>query len=984
MKFKTTHSLLISGILAILLCLDVAAQSQRARNWAFPMGNGLEFTSTGVDTFDVSVAVGNPFLNRGTSAISDEDGNLLFYSNGIIAWDSTHNVMLGGDNLVGSKACTQSSIIIPWPLSPDRYFLFVQDSLAAPNGLHHYMVDMSLNGGLGQVFPGPTQILDTATEKLCATQHANDRDFWVVAHKWNSNEFHAFLVDQNGVNNTPVISAVGSMHDGTVNGTQSQMKISPDGRKLALSSFAIGFVELFDFDPATGVVSNPIVLETGAINLPHGVEFSADSKKLYYGQKFSASPAAELFQYDLEHTSVDCLIASKTSVGVPNPIKIMGDLQLGLDKKIYLTYELPLSTNDTLGVINEPSLKGLDCDFEESTGPVISGSRVTVGLTNFVSTFLSDGIYYEFGTNCSGDSTVFWPEDTLGVDSVAWDFGDPASGNNTATGIPARHLFSSADTFLVTLYRYENGVVDTFQRDVVVWDVDLQLLGNDTTVCAGQTIDLDATWNDACIEWSTGSTNEMITVNTEGTYWVDVFYQSCAFRDSVEVVTVAGPPIVDLGSDTAVCSGVNFTIDPDLQNAFYTWQDGSNDTTFAVTATGTYWLEASNACGTASDTLEVELDLAAQPSLTFPDDTTVCDSVPFVVDVTFDLAVYEWSDGDNNPIKTITTPGEYWVRVSNSCDTVSDTMDVVIQSPYLSALEESYLLCSETEVIDLPGVSNGEPVSWSTGATVDTLQTSNAGEVWFTTNNICGTLSDTTSLIDWDLNYAFTIGADTTLCQEGETFTIDYVDSVFSFDYVWSTGATTSEILVNNEGVYTLSITNRCETLTSSRSVSLATPLALDELRENNVCEGESILIEGPVDAERFAWSTGVSDTEIEVNSAGLYLVTITDSAGCSFEDSVRIVSICEVQVFVPNVFSANGDGINDQFCAEYKNVRTAQVQIFNRWGQLVYESDDLLKCWDGTNVSEAVPEGTYYYVIEGEGTDGESFSQRSFITLLR
>lgn len=944
------------------------------------MGNGLEFNNLGIDTFDASSGVGNAFLNRGTSTISDETGELLFYSNGNIVWDSTHSVMFGGSGLLGSKFCTQSSIIIPWPLSPSRYFLFVQDSLASPNGLHHYMIDMSLNGGLGQVFPGPTQVLDTATEKLCATMHANDRDFWVVAHRWNSDKFYAYKVDPSGVSTTPVISSVGTVHTGLLNGTKGQMKLSPDGSKLALGSFALDFVELFDFDNETGVVSNPLTLSTGPNNKPMGVEFSADSKKLYYSQSFSSSPSAQLFQYDLDHSHSDCLLASEVAIATPDPLKIMGDLQLGLDKKIYVAYELPLNSNKTLGVINEPELQGLASNFQETGGPLVSNGRLTMGLTNFVSSFLSDGIFIETGTNCLGSNTVFWPEDTADVDSVRWVFGDAGA---TGTGVPAMHVFSSADTFTVTLYRYEGTVIDTFTRSVVIWDVNSNLIGNDTTICNGIAITLDASWYDACIEWSTGSTMSTISVNAAGTYWADVFYHSCVFRDSVEVITVSAPPIVDLGNDTSICAGANFEIDPDLPNAFYTWQDGSHDTTFSVTATGTYWLEATNACGSASDTMNVSLDLAAQPVLSFPDDTITCDAIPLVFDVTFSMANYTWSDGDDSPIKTITTSGIYWVEVGNSCDTVADTVNVTIRSPYISALGARRLLCDDLDTLRLIAVTNGDSALWSTGNSNDTLKIAQSGTYSYRIENVCGVLRDTVTVDQWDSLYQLSIGADTTICAIGDTLLIGPTDSnAFSFDYAWSNGASSQQIAATEEGVYTVTASNKCAVLSATQRVLLASLLEIDPLTEINVCEGESIELSIPEVAENVTWFAGNNERQLSVNQAGIYIATITDSNGCKFIDSVQIFSACAVRVFTPNVFTPNGDALNDEFCIEYENVRSVNVQIYNRWGARVFESDDKTLCWDGKTSGTSVHEGVYYYLIEGEGTDDEPFSFRGSLTL--
>ena len=117
------------------------------------------------------------------------------------------------------------------------------------------------------------------------------------------------------------------------------------------------------------------------------------------------------------------------------------------------------------------------------------------------------------------------------------------------------------------------------------------------------------------------------------------------------------PPQFSLGNDTSVCNVFDFEIDPNLPNVYYVWQDGSNDTTFTVNATGVYSLTATNSCGSTSDTLIVTVNTTAQPVLNFPDDTIVCDTAIFNLDVTFDDAEYLWSDGSTNSSLFIDSAG---------------------------------------------------------------------------------------------------------------------------------------------------------------------------------------------------------------------------------------------------------------------------------------------------------------------------------------
>lgn len=574
--FSKGISTVLAKMLSLLVCLIFISiisngQNYRAQRWSFPNLNGLDF-STG------SPAVVTDSLNgeRGTSSICDVNGNYLFYSNGEKVWQANGAIMQGGTGLVGDQNATQSSIIIPSPLSGTRYYLFVVEERTPANPIPEvffYDIEMTLNGGNGGVV-GPTMILDSAVEKIAATRHADDKGYWVVTHKIDSDEFQAFLVDENGVNITPVTSAVGVVHSTVLSADhEGQMKISPDGNWIATCNFSSGNVQLFRFNNATGVVSEPITLASGITNFPYGCEFSADSKKFYYNRSASnASNPVGIHQFDLDHASVDCLLASEIEFSNNNPFRLYADMQLAPDKKIYLSYSFAFAY-DSLGTIENPEEACPSCEYVDQALEV--NHSINFGLPNFVSSFLSDGITVEFGTNCENETTLFFPEDTLDVDSVRWNFGDPLSGSNESTLFQAGHVFSSADTFLVTLDAYRNGVAETFTRKVIIWDVAPNILGNDTTLCNGQPVTFDASWNNACLLWSDSSTNNTFTTNQEGVYWVEVSYQSCVWRDSVEVTLVSDPPIVDLGNDTSVCGSVNFTLDPNVPNAFYTWQNGS-------------------------------------------------------------------------------------------------------------------------------------------------------------------------------------------------------------------------------------------------------------------------------------------------------------------------------------------------------------------------------------------------------------------------
>ena len=424
--------------LFLLLLLSVAGFAQNEANiWYFGENAGLDF-NTGVP---VPLLDGQLNTTEGCATISDGSGNLLFYTDGITVWNKDHNVMLNGTGLNGHPSSTHSAIIVPNPGNSDIYYIFTVDSDANPNGLQYSEVNMTLDGGLGGITANKNILLHTpTTEKLTAIQSDVEDAYWVVSHKWESDEFIAYKISGTGVNTSPVISAVGSYIGGTslpIN--RGQIKISPNGTRLAIArAQGLSEVQLFDFDTAAGIVSNSITL----LDLPddepvYGIEFSPNSEVLYVSVLGNG-----VFQFDLQAGSPMDVINSmlELSPGADT----YAALQLATDGNIYVAKANRLY----LDVINSPNTVSVGCDYQYE-GLYLDGQTSQAGLPPFIQTFLLiDDIQFE--NVCFGDATTFSLTDT--VDSAVWDFDDPASGvNNTSNDLDPTHLFTGAGDYEVSV-----------------------------------------------------------------------------------------------------------------------------------------------------------------------------------------------------------------------------------------------------------------------------------------------------------------------------------------------------------------------------------------------------------------------------------------------------------------------------------------------------------------------------------------------------
>jgi hypothetical protein len=316
--------------------------------------------------------------NEGCSSISDSSGSLLFYTNGEKVWDRFQQVMPNGNNLLGHASSTESSIIVPMPNNQRYFYVFTTDAEENnfQNGLRYSVVDMCLNGSLGDIIPTEKNIklFDTVAEKLICIRHSNGNDYWIVSHKFNTDAFCAFKLTNAGIIDT-VIS-----HTGTSDpiGWGGQMVASPNGQKIAypiVGGQNFGRALLLDFDATTGIVSNEQTLSTGEND--YGAAFSPDNSKLY----FSIDGYGAIFQYNLNAGNLAAIIASKTYI-LQNGPDSWRDQRLGPDGKIYLSR----AGKSYISVIEYPDSLYPACNYVDSA-IYLGGKYASFGLPNFIAGF---------------------------------------------------------------------------------------------------------------------------------------------------------------------------------------------------------------------------------------------------------------------------------------------------------------------------------------------------------------------------------------------------------------------------------------------------------------------------------------------------------------------------------------------------------------------------------------------------------------------
>lgn len=223
---------------------------------------------------------------------------------------------------------------------------------------------------------------------------------------------------------------------------------------------------------------------------------------------------------------------------------------------------------------------------------------------------------------------------------------------------------------------------------------------------------------------------------------------------------------------------------------------------------------------------------------------------------------------------------------------------------------------------------------------------------------------DTASLITLVANRPFfELGVDTTICA-GTTF--EKAIARGSAAALWSTGGTDSFVQVDSEGILWAQLTEDGCTYRDSMRVGVIGAPIFSLGRDTTLCGGSSRFIDVSAPEATYVWSDGFSGPTRSINSSGNYSVTVTNKCGTTTENVELNFLPFACDIFVPNAFSPNGDGLNDVF-KPTGNIELKSMQIFNRWGQLLYESSLENFAWDGTYESDRVKSDHYFFIIRYE-----------------
>lgn len=419
--------------------------------------------------------------------------------------------------------------------------------------------------------------------------------------------------------------------------------------------------------------------------------------------------------------------------------------------------------------------------------------------------------------------------------------------------------------------------------------------------------------------------------------------------------------VLNLGTDQSICEGSTVTMDATMANAdSYTWQDGSTNSSFTASTGGTYSVTVE--IGTCTYTDQVIVNEVILPPLDLGADTTICEGATITLyGTTAGATNYLWQNGTTGSSLTTGLAGNYHVVASAGNCSVSDDINVAVESFVAIDLGPDIYTC-EGETVILHAQHPGYSVVWQDGSTGSTFDASAGGFYSIDYSHGQCSASD-------NVQVSLNPHPDFNWVEDSLTVCFDHPDTldatIISATYLWHDGTTYPTHAVPFSGTYSVTVTiGGCSTFDSI--VMEIIPQDTVALMASAICLGlgESIQINDTHSHTNLIWSTGAVGNGISVDQPGEYSALLELTCQ-TINQSITINPCPEVDIFVPNTFTPDADGINDVFIPSVFAtipIDSYSFDIFDRYGQPIFQTDKTDAVWDGGYLGSRtyVPNGVY------------------------
>lgn len=637
--------------------------------------------------------------------------------------------------------------------------------------------------------------------------------------------------------------------------------------------------------------------------------------------------------------------------------------------------------------------------FYDNLQPFADGSYAfitnlsTIGQSEF---YLDYSLLHasDTGSICLGGKSNF--ASTINANYVPYSFNWTSITPDTLTPISNQGVSISSTNFAASPVCNQKSLCDT-----------IDIRGTTASCSVQQAFTFTAHKNKACgsrIRWGinpaivqsvtdVNDTTVQVTFNQPWQGWVYAMVtSSCGLlRDSLLVSVFPSPGAVNLGPDTSICPGNTVLLNARRGYASYLWNDNSTDSTLTVTNPGKYFVVAKDACGaTFSDTIEV---LPAPPvPFSIGADRTKCNNDTLHLNAAPGFLNYAWGPAYNINVQTgqqvIVQPlvdTIYYARAEKTPGCFGyDTLRVFVKVSPPVDLGADKSICTG-DSLTLNAGAGFVNYSWSNGAATQQtiIKTAGTYSVIATTADGCRSYDTFRLQSTWPLPQV-TLNDNPALC----TGAARILQAGSFSSYLWHDGSTAASYVVRDVGVYHVTVTdnNQCKGSDTVRITQLL-PLPAGFLpTDTSVCNNRSITIQPKGTFNTYLWSNNSSLSYLSVSAAGKYWLEVTDASGCRGKDTVDVQpKECLKGFYMPNAFSPNNNRSNEFFKPIVGGViKQYRLLVYNRWGQLVFTSNDILRGWDGTLNGRPQDANIYAWVCTYQMDDQPLKTEKGTVILVR
>lgn len=419
-------------------------------------------------------------------------------------------------------------------------------------------------------------------------------------------------------------------------------------------------------------------------------------------------------------------------------------------------------------------------------------------------------------------------------------------------------------------------------------------------LCIGQSATVTATSSSGTYSWTPDAVNtNTIVVNTAGTHTVQTDNVCNTASATVNVVVSAAATLSISATSNSVCLGgqVTSTLSLNGSTGSYTWSNGANSSTIAITAPGVYSATVdAGFCGLANASFTIEtlptpsISVASTPTL-------LCNGASATITATSNLSNFIWSDSSvNTNFIVVTASGLYTVGVTNACGSPSASINILADtSPTLNLVSSTPTLCpAQSATLTVTGGLAAGPYSWSNSASTGSVVTTTGGTVSVSYTNVCGSDTKTISVTAAP-NPIVTIAVKSFTICPGNTVNVVATSSESNYAWSGSSNATATLVLMPSfSTIGTVSSTNACNvSATDTYTINVISPpiLTVDATSPIVLCNGQSTVVTASSSAGNYTWMPGGStNNTLNINSTGDY--TVYTSNACTRDSVIVKVTI--------------------------------------------------------------------------------------------